>query len=421
MTSLRTTDATESRQIDDAERREPPLIGILCDALAYAREREYTGWDYGDGMSSRILQSIPVDNRWLNLAFQETIKRSPINVRPLFLVEQRRNYKGGALFAMANLNAHQLTHEIDYGGADDVDYRREAHDLLDWLVAERCRGYSGFCGGHRHEIQHLHTKGVPNDPDVVSTSFAVEALLRGSALDPSYAERARAAVPFLENELHYREVDGGAQIDYHLNHPSDSYTINAGALGARLLIDLYDHFGEESYRGRATKLLDYIANIQQPIGGWTYRHPPSASHLSMDNHHNGFVIECFLRYREVTGSDRYDETIADAVTFYREVLFEPNGAPNWDEESAYPKDIHACAQGILVFTYAGDLAFAERILEWTLEHLYAGDGHFHYRKHRYYTRRITLMRWCQAWMAFAISEYLAAVRDTSATQTAVAE
>jgi hypothetical protein len=35
-----------------------------------------------------------------------------------------------------------------------------------------------------------------------------------------------------------------------------------------------------------------------------------------------------------------------------------------------------------------------------------GDGRFYYRKGRYYTKRITLMRWCQAWMAYALAVWL---------------
>jgi len=121
----------------------------------------------------------------------------------------------------------------------------------------------------------------------------------------------------------------------------------------------------------------------------------------MDSHHNGFILESFLRHRDVTGSDRYAETLERGMAFYRETLFEESGAPNWDESSSYPRDIHAAAQGIVLFSAAGETRFASRIIDWTLSELYAGDGRFYYQKRRFYTKRFTLMRWCQAWMAFA--------------------
>ena len=380
------------------------LARLLASTLAYARERRYTGWDYGDGMSSRILQALPFENKWLNLAFQEGAKRAPINVRPLLLVEPQPNYKGMALFAMANTNARRFVSEygLDLGG--DVDYAAETRWLTEWLLENRSEGYSGFCGGYQHSFQGLSHRGEPGDPDLVSTSYAVKALLRASDFDPAYPDVARTASAFAVDDLHYQKTDHGAVVDYHFNH-GDAYTINAGAIGARLFIDLYDYFGDRRLRERARALLDHIATLQTDLGGWYYRDPPDASHLSMDSFHNGFIVESYQRFHDVAGP-RYEKTLGRALSFYREVLFDPDGTPNWDETSSHPRDIHAAAQGILVFTYAGDLAFAERILEWTLENLYAGDGRFYYRKHRYYTKQYTLMRWCQGWMAYAISEYL---------------
>ena len=370
--------------------------------------REYTGWDYADGMSSRLLRALPVENRWVNLAVQETIKRSPVNVRPLFLVEQRRNFKGTALFALAH-------REFDRAslGTDRFDHERAATRLADWLVDEQCPGYSGFCGGHRHRNQHLDHQTLPAEPDLVSTSYGVKALLAVSDYDSEYAAVARTAADFFVDDMNYREVEGGAKIDYYPKDTADHYTLNAGAIAARALVDLYGHFGDEHLRERARALLDYVVARQTDRGGWHYRDPPETSHLSMDSHHNGFVVECLQRYRQVTGSKRYDEAIDSALAFYRS-LFEIDGAPYFDESSPYPRDIHAVAQGILVFTYAGEFERARRIVAWALDNLYAGEGRFYVQKRRFYTKRITLMRWCQAWMAYALSVYCLH-RDTGRT------
>lgn len=392
---------------------------VLDATLAYARRHDYIGPDYGDGLSSQLLQALPVENRVLNLVVQETVKRTPVDVRPLFRVECKRNYKGTALFAMANRNYQQLaTQDLADRSVDDLpfDPEGEADRLVDWLVDEQITDYSGFCGGHRHPIQHLHTKGVPSDPDIVSTAYAVRAFLQAARTDDDaeeYADLARTAADFLVEDLNYREVETGAKVDYHMNHPDDSYTVNAAAIGAHMLVDLYDYFGDEEYYERATKILDHIATAQTDIGGWPYRLPASASHLSMDSHHNGFVIEAFQHYRDVLGSDRYADTLDTALEFYREELFELDGAPNFDEENAYPRDIHASTQGILVFTKEGELELAERILRWVLANLQVEgeQGRYYYRKYRHHTKRVTLMRWCQGWMAYAMSEFLLAVAN----------
>lgn len=372
---------------------------LLEETLRYSRTRNYRGWDYCDGMSSALLQAVPIENMWLNLAVQESAKRAPVNIRPYLLIEQRRNYKGTALFAMANRNAAAVL--------DEERYETEAAELLDWLIDNRLDQYSGFCGGHRHRIQFFDRIGKPEDPDVVSTSYAVQALLSSADLDERYPEITRTTPEFVRNELEFSErSDGTARMKYVPTHGDEYYTLNAVAVGARMLTDLGDYFDDEELLEMARRLLDYVVECQADIGGWMYRDPPDSSHLSMDGHHNGFIIECLLRYEAATGSDRYDKSLSQALAFYRNVLFNPDGSPNWDENRSYPKDIHAVAQGILVFTAIGDLAFAARIIDWALANLYAGNGRFYYRKQRFYTRTITLMRWCQAWMAYAISAYL---------------
>lgn len=387
------------------------LYQTLAEALAHARKRDYKGWDYVDGMSSCLLQGLPLDNKWLNIAVQETVKRAPVNVRPLFLVEQRRNFKGVALFAMANFRAERLlVDQRPAAGEGDVPYRNEGLELLDWLLENRSTGFSGFCGGHQHTIQGLHHQGPINDPDLTSTADAVTALLRGAKFDRAYAEVAHTAADWAIEDMDYREIDGGATITYFPKQPDDVYTLNAGAVAARMFLELYDDVGDDELRAYGERLLRYIAQMQTSEGGWYYQVPADSSHLSMDNHHNGFIIEAFQRHRDITGSDEFDETLERSLSFYRNVLFEEDGAPNWDEASAYPRDIHAAAQGILVFTHAGEYAFARRIIDWACTNLSDGNGRFYFRKHRFYTKRITLMRWCQAWMTYAIAEFLAAVQ-----------
>jgi hypothetical protein len=104
--------------------------------------------------------------------------------------------------------------------------------------------------------------------------------------------------------MNYRSVDGGAKIDYYPKDTADHYTVNAGAIAGRAMLDLHEQFGGESLREKATALLDYVVGCQTDRGGWNYRDPPDASHLSMDTHHNGFVLEGLLRHHEFTWTER---------------------------------------------------------------------------------------------------------------------
>ena len=72
-----------------------------------------------------------------------------------------------------------------------------------------------------------------------------------------------------------------------------------------------------------------------------------------------------FRYADAV-DDRYAGVVDDALAFYRTV-FDASGAPDWDEESASSRDVHARAQGVPVLSYASDDVFARRILNWTLD------------------------------------------------------
>jgi hypothetical protein len=372
--------------------------------LRYARERDYTGWDLYDGESSRLLQALPFEYKWVNLGFQQLVRRAPVNIRPLLGVEQRRNYMGVALFTLANLRAYELT--------GDESYRSEALDLADWLVENRSIGYSGFCGGHNHPVQGLSRRTYPNTPGVVGTSCAVKALLAADGYaDADYKRRAKTAADFVFEDLNYTDHPEGARIDYKPDRSTDHYTLNANALGARLLVDLYDVFGDQRFETGAREILDYVASQQTAQGGWLYRDPPGTSHLGLDNFHNGFIVESFLRYRGVCEQDRYVDTIDESIAFYR-TLFDGDGAPHYDSSKRYPHDVHSSAQGAVVFSMLGEMGRARRILDWAVENLSDGNGRFYHEKRRFFTKRITLMRWCQAWMAHGLAVY-AVCRDNS--------
>jgi len=382
----------------DADR----LQAALADTLAYCRERSYVGYDKHDGMSSRIRRALPVEHKWLNLAFQESVKRAPVNLRPYLLVEQRPVPKGQALFLMANANTYAVTGE--------ERYLREAETLTERVLASDVDGYEGFCLPYAHELQTL-SETLPRDmPDVVATSFGVKALVTAADLGIAGIERAREAADFLAAELPQVCSASELRICYKPTNETGTYTLNANALAARLYLDLYEAFGDDRFRDRATRLLRYVVGKQSAAGGWPYTDPSSASHLSMDNYHNGFIVESLLRYQDVV-DDRFDDALHQGLTFYRRELFEDDGAPRWDETSRYPRDVHAAAQGIVVFTAAGEFGFARRVADWTLEHLYDGEGRFYYQRRKYYTKRFTLMRWCQAWMACALSTHLRATTE----------
>ena len=51
-------------------------------------------------------------------------------------------------------------------------------------------------------------------------------------------------------------------------------------------------------------------------------------------------------------------------------------------------------------------SLVDKVLSWTIEHMCAKKGYFYYQKRKLFTIKIPYMRWSQAWMFYALSEYL---------------
>ena len=135
--------------------------------------------------------------------------------------------------------------------------------------------------------------------------------------------------------------------------------------------------------------------------------PADRSHISHDNFHTGFVLESLKEYLyaggDVTGvAEAYER----GLSFYREHLFEPDGAPKFEHDQSHPHDAHAAAQSIRTFVRDGreeNVTMAERVLDWSLAHLLDESGYFYRRRGKFADDKTPYMRWSQAWMCFAMA------------------
>jgi hypothetical protein len=83
----------------------------------------------------------------------------------------------------------------------------------------------------------------------------------------------------------------------------------------------------------------------------------------------------------------------------------------WRIPREWPVDIHNQAQGIITSSRLSHLnpeylEFAKKIACWTIENMQDKTGYFYFRKNRFYTNKISYMRWSNAWMFLALAELL---------------
>jgi hypothetical protein len=385
----------------------PNVADVLARALDVARADGYEGYSKHDALNARWLERLAGGSRMRRLVAIQLLMRSPVDLRPLARVGKARNPKGLSLFARALLARHRMT-----GSEADA---AEATDLLDWLVAHPSSGFAGLCWGYPYPWQDVGFFAPRNFPNRVVTSFVGQALLDGYETlgDPRYLEAASQAVRFLlQAPKTLFEDDERRCLSYVPDESISWIVMDVSALVGSLAARLGALRDDKELIVEGGRLVRYVVSKQTAEGAWYYADPPSASHITHDNYHTGFILDAILQYGLSAESDEFEPAYRRGIEFYRRRLFEPDGAARFMHDRRYPIDIHGCAQGVLTFSLqqrqhgiGGE--FARTVLDWTLSHMWdPRSGWFYYQRRRAYRTAIRELRWCQGWMSWALACHL---------------
>jgi hypothetical protein len=318
-----------------------------------------------------------------------------VNLRRLLLVPKTQNPKALALFLSALLRLREQRRTADL----DADVER----LIERLAALRSPGEPYCCWGYSFPWQ-TRTVVVPaGAPNSVCTCFVANALLDAweAGSDARCLEMASSAAAYLANELYWENCDSAG-----FSYPMPSVRVpvhNANLLAAALLCRIYAHTREDRFLAPALVAARYSAGRQRLDGSWYYGEAPSQRWI--DNFHTGYnlcALDSIAKYAE-TGE--FAAHLKHGFTFYRANFFREDGAVKYFHDRTYPIDIHCVAQSIITlvtFWSADNLAMAQSVLGWALEHMWQERGFFYYRVLRPCTVRISYMRWSQAWMLLAM-------------------
>lgn len=386
---------------------------VLEQVLDTARADNYEGYSKHDALNARWLERLAGESRIRRLAAIQLVMRCPVHVRPLIGVRKARNAKGISLFARALMARHRMTRT-------DVD-AREARELLDWLLASSSTAFGGRAWGYSYPWQDAGFFAPRDLPNRVVTSFVGQALLDGYETlgEPSYLNAASDVAQFLLNapKTLYEDRDRRC-VSYVPDESANWIVMDVSVLVGAFVARLGALQDDAELRAEGGRLVRYVVSKQTEEGAWFYAEPPSASHITHDNYHTGFILDAIRGYGVATGSREFDDAYHRGIDFYERRLFEPDGAARFMSDQKYPFDIHGCAQGILTFSlrqrHDGQGAdMARRVLDWTLTNMFdPGSGWFYYQKRRAFRTRIRELRWCQAWMSWALASYLECCGET---------
>ncbi|HOC61564.1 MAG TPA: hypothetical protein PKI96_00390 [Sedimentisphaerales bacterium] len=376
--------------------------------LGFVESSDYAGYDPYDALNSPLIRRISGKSKCARMAFTQALRRCPVNLRPLLGVEKGHNPKGIGLFLWGYARLFKL-----YQRDEDLDKIRYLLDLLDRLKSANC---SGNAWGYNFDWQSrafFRPRGVPT---IVNTSFIGHALLDCYAYT-GLQQALDIAVPikeFLLNDLH-RTAEGDSFCFSYT--PVDTDVVhNANMLGASILIRLAEHASDSACEDAAWSSLAYSMRYQQEDGSWYYGN--ARSYRWIDSFHTGFNLEALRYFLDESDSARYRQAYDKGVRYYANHFFLDDGTPKYYHDRLYPIDIHASAEAISFFSAMGPAwrSLTERVLTWMLRNMRSPRGYFYSRRTRCFTNRIPYMRWAQAWVFHALTQYMLCSIGSDTTQ-----
>lgn len=376
----------------------------------YIEKEKFKGYDPYDTLNSPF--PFRIFSNWFAVIATQIQKRNPVNIRPVLGIKKEYNPKGIGLLLQAYVKLQSLFPEKDFSEQTDFLFR--------WLESNADRKFSGVSWGYNFGWASPEKYLPPFAPTVVASGFIAQAL--NAYYLQSGNEKAKDLLlrisPFIVKDIPVTFFGKGVCFSYSPYMKDCCY--NASLLAAETLARIYSHTGEIRLKELAISAAEYVVSMQHEDGHWKYKiDPETGVERHQVDFHQGYILDSIQAIMEFTGHApaHWKQARMKGLSFYHEKQFMKDGRSLWRIPAAYPVEIHNQSQGIITFSRsAGEflpgLDFAGTIASWTISGMQdKQEGYFYYRKLRYYTNKLSFMRWSNAWMLLALTELLAARKN----------
>lgn len=336
----------------------------------------------------------------------------PMLLRKIFGVPKTVNAKGMALFAKAYLNMYMIT--------KDEKYKANALDRLQWLLDNKSKGFKNNAWGYPFDWQSGVFTPAGTPACVVCYAVNDAFWLAYKVLnEKKYLDICTGIARFFMEDLNKDVIDENT-LCFSYTPLDHLHVHNANLMVAEVLIRVGKEINEESFISTGLKASNYAIKEQQADGSIFYwgndqqYHSPGA----IDHYHTGFEIRCLSAIARLTGLSSYESAWQRYYDFYLANFLLEKGDelfPKMTPKSLYPINIHSCAEAIIMnaglMKYRPEPAtFIDRITTTIIDNMQNENGSFFYMKRKLgplvLTDKIPHIRWGQAWMYMALSEYL---------------
>lgn len=374
----------------------------------YCESENFAGYDPFDALGSRIFQKMPLKKTALaRLIWLQTVKRSPVNLRPLLKIEKGTNVKGIALFALAELarfRTNQVTRHTE-----NAEQLLRILESLKIQIPNTKTQIPKTAFGYNFDWQSRAFFAPVGTPTIVPTAFAARAFLEGYQIfkDENYLQIVKEICNFILEDLN-RSFESETKICFSYTPLDRSVIFNASLLAGECLAEVGKIVNEEHLLETAAKTARFVINRQKENGAWAYG--SKLRHAWIDNFHTAYILLSLFRLQKIVPNleNETKKPIEKGLNFWLENFFLDDGTPKYYDKQTYPIDIHSASAAIVALCELDEfdkrcLPLAEKVAAWTIENMRDEQGFFYYQKRRIQTVKIPFIRWSQAWTAYALA------------------
>src|SRR5688572_17181435 len=205
---------------------------------AWVEERDYKGYDPGDGLTS-FLRPLAFGNLFAERVLQQAIWKSPVNLRPLVGVVPLDSTKGRGFMAWGYALLSQAR--------EDQSLREKASECLTWLDQAREPGHAGHCWGNHFDFSTRSGCMKAHTPTIVWSGLIGQAFLAAYErwADPSYLRIADSICNWILT-LPREHTSSGTCLSYTGVFQNSVH--NSNLLGAALLAKTARYCDNDEYR-----------------------------------------------------------------------------------------------------------------------------------------------------------------------------
>lgn len=385
------------------------LLNILDNLSNFIVENEYKGYDpydFKDWLNKNTSQKsvLRIKGHHL-LEYGEVV--FPLSLRKIFNIEPQHNAKAYGLLLASYLNLHKVEPKQSYFESIKV--------CKNWLLENASKEYKGLSWGYPFDWYNatmLIPKGTPSSvvSAIVGDGFWKDYLFNK---DKKSLEICEKICEFYTNELSIDRIDENI-ICFSYTPLDDFHVHNANLFVAEFLIKVGTETKNENYIYLGKLAANYAISEQNEDGSIFYwgrvQNHKYANHL--DHYHSGFELRMLHSIAQLIPDKHYEIAFNNYFDFYLKNYFTSKGFPKYSPKSLYPINIHSCAESILCLTVVDSQKNidVENLIDMINGKMLTDKGWYLYmiRKVNGFQikSKIPYLRWGQAWMMRALSEYL---------------